>query len=80
MKTMKEEIILKLKIVQSKIKKIRESLERNECEKDIIIQICKARKLLLAVRQMILKDYLIKLTQDAGFSKKEVLQYFDLMN
>lgn len=77
---MKEEIIRKLKIVQAKIGRIIKSVEGNECTEDIIIQINKTQKMLRAVRCLILKDYLIKITRKSGLPEKEILKYHELIN
>jgi DNA-binding FrmR family transcriptional regulator len=77
---MKEEIIKKLKLVQAKIGKIIRSVERNECTENIIIQINKTQKMLRAVRCLILKDYLIKITRQTGLPEKEILKYHELIN
>ena len=77
---MKEEIIRKLKIVQSKINRIIKSVEGNECTENIIIQINKTQKMLQAVRCLILKDYLIKITRQSGLPEKEILRYHELIN
>jgi DNA-binding FrmR family transcriptional regulator len=77
---MKEEIIKKLKLIQAKIGKIIRSVERNECTESIIIQINKTQKMLRAVRCLILKDYLIKITRQTGLPKKEILKYHELIN
>ena len=77
---MKEEIIRKLKIVQSKINRIIKSVEGNECTENIIIQINKTQKMLQVIRCLILKDYLIKITRQSGLPKKEILKYHELIN
>lgn len=77
---MKEEIIRKLKIVQSKISRIIKSVEGNECTENIIIQINKTQKMLQVIRCLILKDYLIKITRQSGLPKKEILKYHELIN
>ncbi|OGN10763.1 MAG: hypothetical protein A3J46_01940 [Candidatus Yanofskybacteria bacterium RIFCSPHIGHO2_02_FULL_41_11] len=77
---MKEEIIQKLKIVQSRIGRIIKSVERNECTENIIIQINKAQRMLRTVRCLILKDYLVKITGQSGFPEKEILKYHELIN
>ena len=77
---MKEEIIRKLKIVQAKIGRIIKSVEDNECTENIIIQINKTQKMLQAVRCLILKDYLIKITRQSGLPEKEILRYHELIN
>lgn len=77
---MKEEIIRKLKIVQSKINRIIKSVEGNECTENIIIQIKKTQKMLQVIRCLILKDYLIKITRQSGLPKKEILKYHELIN
>lgn len=77
---MKEEIIRKLKIVQAGIGRIIKSVEDNECTENIIIQINKTQKMLRAVRCLILKDYLIKITRQSGLPEKEILKYHELIN
>ena len=77
---MKEEIIQKLKTVQARIGRIIKSVERNECTENAIIQINKAQKMLRAVRCLILKDYLIKITRQSGLPEKEILKYHELIN
>ncbi len=77
---MKEEIIKKLKLVQAKIGKIIRLVERNERTESIIIQINKTQKMLRAVRCLILKDYLIKITRQTGLPEKEILKYHELIN
>ena len=77
---MKEEIIRKLKLVQAKIGRIIKSVEDNECTENIIIQINKTQKMLQAVRCLILKDYLLKITRQSGLPEKEILKYHELIN
>jgi len=75
-----QEIIQKLKTVQSRIGRIIKSVERNECTENIIIQINKAQRMLRTVRCLILKDYLVKITGQSGFPEKEILKYHELIN
>jgi len=76
---MKTEIIDKLIVLENKIKKIIKSVENDECERNVIVQTSNAKKILLSVKHMILKDYLIKVSGQSHLSKDEILQYFDLM-
>jgi len=77
---MKEEIINRLQIVGRKIRRIIKSVERGGNAEEIITQTRKAKKMLLAVRHMILKNHLIKVAEQNGFSKNEILKNFDLMS
>lgn len=77
---MKEEILHKLQLVGRKIRRIIKSVERGSNAGEIITQTRKAKKMLLAVRHMILRNHLTKVSEQNGFSKNEILKYFDLMN
>lgn len=76
---MKKEITLKIKSVERKIRKIIDLVECDECVEKIIVQTSKAKRMLLSVKHMILKDYLIKIAEQNGLSKKEILSNYNLI-